>query len=217
VTAAYELEPLDPRHEPEPLERPGVDEVRVEEIAGERVELTPYDWPRPWMRVFIAVLARSGDVSMACRVAEINRRHVYDVRSRNPDFADAWAEAIKVSVDLMEQIMMRRIAGEEQVITRRTVKTNEQGAVVEETVATETRVEDDNRLLEFALKGRRPEVYRERHDHVVHGADGGPVQVEVYRYPSEDRVLELARLMLNEPPAIEGTVVHRNGDSDEEQ
>jgi hypothetical protein len=53
-------------------------------------------------------------------------------------------------------------------------------------------------------------VYRETVDHRHGGHDGGPVQVEVYRQPSPERIAALAALWAEEQgfvhPDVDGTV-----------
>lgn len=181
---------------------------------GERLELTPFEFRRPWMKGFVAVLARTGDVSSAARAVEINYRYAYEARQKDPVFAAAWKEADDVAVDLMEQIAIRRATiGEEQVLTRTTRKF--QGAtLIEETVVEERTARRSDALLMFMLRSKRPGKYRERVDHRVTGGDGeGPVTVEVYRRPDAVRLAELAALYAEENGLIEGTAVVTNGHS----
>jgi hypothetical protein len=81
---------------------------------------------------FIEALAEGETVTAACRVADLGRRTVYDERGRNEDFARAWEDAIEAGTDSLEAEARRRA------------------------------LDGSDRLLEFLLKARRPDVYRER-------------------------------------------------------
>lgn len=178
----------------EVVERPGLDAAEVA-LVEERVELTPFEFRRPWMRAFVAVLARTGDVASAARAAKINYRYVYTVRVNDPTFREAWAEAEKVATGLMEQIAIRRATvGEQQTVIRTTEKYDETGTLVERTVVEETQMRRSDALLMFMLRARRPDLYREKVDHRVTGGDGGPVEVEVYRRLDPERAAALALL-----------------------
>lgn len=202
------------------IERAGLDPESVDTvIGGLRVELTPFEYPRPWMRAFVAVLARTGDISSACRSAEINRTYAYEARKTHPVFAEGWREAFQVSVDLLEQIAIRRATiGEDETTTTTTRSTDAEGNVTETIVTRTLHGKRNDTLLMFLLRARRPDTYRETVDHRHGGDPDSPVRVEVYRQPDADRVLELARLMVAEidPPAdpaavvVEGTA-KRNG------
>lgn len=193
--------------------RPGLEDVaEIDRIIGDRLDLTPFEFRRPWMRAFIAAYARSGDPSSAARAAQINYTHVFDVRKADPVFAAAWKEADSIAADLLEQVAIRRATtGEEKVTTRTTRKftsvqtpnpdprgepINRQ-VLVEETVVEERVNVKSDAILMFLLKARRPEQFRERIDpgRVPDGA-GGPV--EVYRPVDLERARAIAELMVAE-------------------
>lgn len=217
------------------VERVGVTLEEAEAVADERIELTPHVFRRPWMRAFIAILARSGEVGTACRSAKINYYTARDHRLKDPVFAEAWQEALEVAFDLTEQEIRRRaITGTDEVV-RTTVRKfqlvpgqpqpNGQAAaevlaVVEEVVTERTANKKSDALLMFMAKAQRPEKFREHPDESQRAPDG-PIRVEVYRFPDLDRAAALAELMAaeaaeREHPDVEGsTNGHTNGASPE--
>lgn len=88
---------------------------------------------RNWRPKFIAALIREGTVTAACEYAAINRSTAYRERQANEDFALLWADAEQAVTDKLEKR------------------------------AVELALDGDTRLLEFLLKARRPEHYRETH------------------------------------------------------
>lgn len=94
----------------------------------------------------------AGNVSKAAKAAAISRNAAYDHKNSDPDFSQAWDNVIDDVVDAMEQEMHRRA-------TRGVLEpVFYQGEMV-----AKVRKHSD-RLLEFALKAKRPDVYRERFD-----------------------------------------------------
>lgn len=195
------------------VERDGLaEEDKIRELVGDRLDFTPFEFRRPWMRAFVGVLARTGDVSSAARAAEINYSWVFTVKKGDPVFAAAWREAEQIAADLLEQIAITRATtGEERIVTR-TVRKFEsragapgangeagpvQHVLVEEIVTEERARVKSDALLMFLLKARRPEVFRERVDPSrVLAGDGGPV--EVYRPLDLERARAIAILMVGE-------------------
>lgn len=193
--------------------RRGLEDVaEIEQIVGDRLDLTPFEFRRPWMRAFIAAFARSGDASSSARAAGINHTHVFDVRKADPVFAAAWREAENIAADLLEQVAIRRATtGEERVTTRTTRKfasVEQQNpdprgdpvirhVLVEETVVEERVNVKSDALLMFMLKARRPEQFRERVDPGRAGG-GDPGPTEVYRPVDLERARAIAELMVAE-------------------
>lgn len=54
------------------------------------------------------MLRRTGNVSAAARAAGLPRRSAYALRSRDPAFAEDWAEAVDESLDDLEQALRHR-------------------------------------------------------------------------------------------------------------
>lgn len=84
---------------------------------------------KSWKQVFLAALAESPNVSRAARAADVDRSHAYECRESDPAFARAWDDAIRSSVDDVEEAAFAR-----------------------------ARMESDT-LAIFLLKCHRPEVY----------------------------------------------------------
>lgn len=112
---------------------------------------TPYE-PTVWEAAFLRVLARRGNVSDACKQADIERRTAYARREVYPEFAQLWDEAIKQASDSLEEEAWRRAtAGVDKPIF---YKGEQIGTVTEFSDA----------LLMFLLKGNKPEKFKERTD-----------------------------------------------------
>jgi hypothetical protein len=102
---------------------------------------------RDWRPAFLKGFAKAGTVTGGCTAARIHRTTAYRERRRNDKFAVAWD------------------AVEHQVTDQ-----------LEETALT-LALAGEVRLLEFLLKARRPEMYREHHQVEVAGPEGGPVEL----------------------------------------
>ena len=93
-----------------------------------------------------------GMVSTTCELMGIARQTAYAERQRNEDFALAWADVEEESTEAMEREAYRRAVE----------------GVTTPMVSAGKRVTDvqsySDRLLEFMLKSRRPEKYRDRVD-----------------------------------------------------
>jgi hypothetical protein len=86
---------------------------------------------KQWHAAFLRSLARSPSVTVAARSAGVSTRACYKARDADPEFAEAWNDAINKSVDTLEH----------EVFTRA--------------------LKEDNQLAMFVLKAFRPERYRE--------------------------------------------------------
>lgn len=71
-------------------------------------------------------------ITEACRHADVNRSTAYRARKNDPDFAAAWDELEEAMIEELESEAHRRA------------------------------ITGSDRLLEFLLKAKRPDVYRER-------------------------------------------------------
>mgnify|MGYP000402570889 CR=1 FL=1 len=112
----------------------------------------------PWQVRFLESIDRCPVVCDACIAARISRKTAYLWRQKDEAFRDAWDEAMENSIDRAEKAAFSRaIDGVETPII---VKGEEVGVSVEYS----------DRLLEFILKGHRPERYREKQQvDVTHG------------------------------------------------
>jgi len=63
---------------------------------------------RDWRKRFLTHLALRANVSDAAKAAGVDRTLPYHVRSEEPEFAAAWAEAEAIAVDRLERIAFQR-------------------------------------------------------------------------------------------------------------
>lgn len=127
---------------------------------------------RNWKPIFLAELAKRGNVSDAAKVAKINRDTANEHRKSDPDFAEQWADALEQAADVLEREAFRRahdgvlepVFGRDDGPNAGTV---EVGKILKYS----------DTLLIFLLKGARPEKYRDKHEIV--GKGGGPVVTTV--------------------------------------
>jgi hypothetical protein len=116
----------------------------------------------PKKRAFLAAYSEVANVTRAAQLAGIGRELHYDWKARDPEYAAAFALAVQVAGDALEDEAVRRaqigvvdaiFQGGKQVGTRR-------------------RYSDT--LLAFLLKGAKPEKYNtERHE--LSGPSQGPI------------------------------------------
>ena len=121
---------------------------------------------------FLEALSTCGNVTEACRVADLARSAVYDWKRDDPDFSAAWEEALSIGEEGLEDEARRRaFEGVDEPVFYLGEKC---GAV--------RRYSDT--LLIFLLKGAKPEKYRERQE--LTGANGAPLVPTIY-IPSNGR------------------------------
>lgn len=103
-----------------------------------------------WDMFFAAVTKYAGNVSRACELQKITRTTVYDHRDADPVFAARLEQAKQRGIDVMEDEATRRaVEGVDENVLYK-------GDVVDvKTTYSDT-------LVQFLLKGNRPEKYRER-------------------------------------------------------
>jgi len=121
------------------------------------------------------LLRRGLTVSYAIQTLGLGRRASYTLKEKSPTFAREWAEAIKAGTDFLEDEARRRAV--EGVTKPVFYKGLECGSVQEYS----------DGLLQFLLKGRRPEKFRENIDLDV----SGTIQVEYCNdWRGSERVIE---------------------------
>lgn len=103
---------------------------------------------RDWGKAFLEAFRLMGVVAPAATHAGVSRWAVRKRCERDPEFAEAYANALEDSTERMESIAIAR--------------------------ATQAKDPSDT-LLIFMLKARRPSVYRDNHRVELGGADGKPV------------------------------------------
>ena len=121
---------------------------------------------KTWQERFLAALASTGNVTVAAAKAKVGRRTVYDERVRDPLFAQAWDEAVEVSVELLEAEARRRAYD----------GTPEPQFYQGKKCGTVRRYSDT--LLIFLLKAHRPARYRDNARVELAGDPSAPVKVD---------------------------------------
>ncbi len=107
---------------------------------------------REWKPRFVDNLRETGNVSAAARHAGVSRQTVYKERGASEQFREAWDDAMEEAMDLLEAEARRRAYDG-------TLKpVYYKGAPVGEIR------EYSDTLTIFLLKGRRPDVFKDRQD-----------------------------------------------------
>ena len=112
------------------------------------------------------LVTTAGNVTKAAQAIRISRNTAYDHKKANADFAQAWNDVIEAVADQMEQEVFRRA-----------VKGVLEPIYYKGQMVAKIRKFSD-RLLEFGLKGKRPEVYRERLDLNAHHSGSLDVNIQ---------------------------------------
>ncbi|MEP9358276.1 hypothetical protein [Sphingomonas sp. KR3-1] len=107
-------------------------------------------WTADRQRLFLTALSETGSISDACKVAEVSPRSAYRLRARADaySFADAWDEALLVSVTRLASLAFERA-------TRGTIRELWKDGVL----VAESRQPSD-KLLMFLLQHLRAEWFK---------------------------------------------------------
>jgi hypothetical protein len=71
---------------------------------------------KQWHTAFLRSLARTPSVTIAARAAGVSTRACYKARDADPEFAEAWSDAINKSVDALEhEVYQRALKGDAQL------------------------------------------------------------------------------------------------------
>jgi hypothetical protein len=125
-----------------------------ESAAGNRLPMRKKISVKAWNLV-LATLAAGATIEGACKVAGVSRRSAQRKRQTDPDFAEAWEEAMEAGTDALEDEAVRRAKdGYIKPVFHQGVKVGEVR-------------EYSDVLLMFMLKARRPEKFRDRY-HIEH-------------------------------------------------
>jgi hypothetical protein len=127
--------------------------------------------------------ANGGVVTRAVKCVKVSHPQIYAWRKEDPEFAKAWAAAIDIGADVLEQEVHRRAVEGADV------------PVIYQGEITAWYKQASDTLLMFLLKARRPQ-FRESFE--VSGPNGGPIQ-----YSKVERVLVRPGEV---PVVIEGVV-----------
>ncbi|GBQ07904.1 hypothetical protein [Saccharibacter floricola] len=108
-------------------------------------------------RVFLDTLEKCGNISLASKAAGVSRPGMYARRERDPDFAQAWDEAITTAVESLEAEAWRRARDgvPEYLVTGKGLVLDKNGEPV-----MQNRYSDS--LLTTLLKAHKPERYKDR-------------------------------------------------------
>lgn len=109
-----------------------------------------------WRKAFLLVLARTGNVSLACAAAGTDRQNAYQLRDRDEAFAAAWKHALEEASDLLEEEAWRRaVEGiERYVVSHGKIVLGPDGKPLVERHYSDM-------LLERLLRAHNPEKFRE--------------------------------------------------------
>ena len=130
-----------------------------------------------WKPMFLEQLETRGAISAAAKAAGVSKQAAYKAAKRDPEFKDAWDEAIETACDAMELEARRRaVDGTDRPVFHA-------GKVVGHVR------EYSDQLLIFLLRAHRPQKYRERN---------GLVQFDPTRCTNE----QLARIVAGEDPIM---------------
>src|SRR5204862_7540470 len=112
--------------------------------------------PQEKQKFLKKLLSSLGNVSKAAQSISISRNTAYEHKKADTDFAAAWDDIQDAVADAMEQELIRR-----------STKGYIEPVYYKGEIVGKIRKFSD-RLLEFGLKGKRPEIYRERLDLNAH-------------------------------------------------
>jgi hypothetical protein len=108
-----------------------------------------------WVKTFLSVLRKTGNVTTACAKAKIERSTAYRRKTDDKDFSAAWTVALDEAADHLEAEAWRRaVAG----VLKPVFQGGKRVGQVREYSDT---------MLALLLKAHKPEKYRERFDHKV--------------------------------------------------
>jgi hypothetical protein len=127
-----------------------------------------------WAPAFLGALLQGDHVRDSALVAGVHVSVPYERRKHNAEFAAAWKEAQDIGTEALEAEATRRaFHGTLKPVFH---KGEECGYIREYS----------DRLIEFLLRGRKPEVYREKFQHEHSGRDGAPIPISVVRFLGHD-------------------------------
>ena len=123
---------------------------------------------KSWREPFLKMLAKSGNVLLACQSSAVTRSSAYKEKSLNRAFSAQWDEAMAKAVDFLEATAWKRATtGTMEPVWMK----DEHGRPVK--VDSVPRMSDT--LLIFLLKAHRPQMYRETFRSEVSGPGGSPL------------------------------------------
>lgn len=118
-----------------------------------------------WAPAFLAMLANSANVRLSCKEAGVDRRVAYRRRDSDPDFRQAWDDALEDACDLLEACARKRA------------------------------MEYDTTLTIFLLKSHRRHVYGDRLDVTIAARREAQRIADEYGIPVEDVLRQAERIV----------------------
>lgn len=112
-------------------------------------------------RLFLAAYAKCGAISLAAKAASVSQGIHYEWL-KDPEYAAAFVEAEKEAINALEGELFRRVyEGTEEAVVYQGELCYEKDAKGKLTNKPLTIRRKNDTLLIFALKGKRPDVYRD--------------------------------------------------------
>jgi hypothetical protein len=128
-------------------------------------EAVPSKKRRDWVPTWLRAYGEYGTVTAASKAARISRVTAYQRRKRDEAFADAWDDLEQEVTDNLERSGIQRA------------------------------MDGSDRLVEFFLRARRPNIYRDRVDHSHSGSAEAPAaRLDVSKLDLEE-ARQLRRLL----------------------
>lgn len=104
---------------------------------------------------FLDLLSQNTNVTKSCEMAALNRIHAYDLRDRDEKFRVAWDRAIETGTEaLIDEATRRATEGVDDDVYG---KDDDGNYII---IGTKNKRSD--RLLEFMLKARKKDMFRDR-------------------------------------------------------
>lgn len=114
-----------------------------------------------------------GNVSEAARLCALGRRTLYGWKDEDEDFSKRWDESVRLGTEALEDEAIRRAyQGVDEPVFYKGV------------VCGHIKRYSDQLLVQL-LRGKKPDVYRERGSLEVTGKDGAPMKIE-FVWATED-------------------------------
>ena len=115
-----------------------------------RIKLTPQKKEK-----FLAILRECANVTHAADSIGMSRAYMYEVRAGDPEFAASWDQAVESSLDDIESALRKRA-----------VEGVDRPVFYQGEVCGHVKEYSDTAAI-FLLKGRRPDVFRDRSESSV--------------------------------------------------
>ncbi|QTE37495.1 hypothetical protein J3L18_00055 [Mucilaginibacter gossypii] len=102
---------------------------------------------------FLLQLEATGNITMSCKKSKVPRRTIYDWLEKDVAFKEAYDKSVQIGIDMLEDEAQRR------AYHGTTKPIFQNGKLVGKVQ------EFSDTLLIFLLKGKKPEVYKDRTEH----------------------------------------------------